>query len=290
MRAYVGTSGWAYASWNPESSLDWYVRNSGLNAVELNASFYRFPYPNQVIGWAKRGRGLRWAVKVHRFVTHVYRFKGKAHASWRRFLELFEPLDERVEFYLFQLPPSARPSAAPAIARFLKKADLGRRAALEVRSEEWFAPLWADWAAELGITWVSIDAPWLSREVLNTSGDVYLRMHGRTGWYRHDYSDAELEEKAAMVRVARPRRAFVFFNNDHDMLENARAMRRILSARAILTRRPRADDRTRASIARPQESRPHFGRRLVRVGRNPKAPTLTQSTSYRQRSSPASPP
>ena len=37
LRVYVGTSGWAYF-WNPDG-LDWYVRNSGLNAVELNASF-----------------------------------------------------------------------------------------------------------------------------------------------------------------------------------------------------------------------------------------------------------
>ncbi|MGQ9582601.1 MAG: DUF72 domain-containing protein [Thermoplasmatota archaeon] len=231
MRAYVGTSGWAYPSWNPDASLDWYVRSSGLNAVELNASFYRFPYPNQVLGWARKGRGLRWAVKVHRFVTHVYRFRGKAHASWRNFRKLFEPLDRRVDFYLFQLPPSAKPSLAPAMKRFFDRAGLGRRAALEVRSEEWFSPRWVDWAAERGVTWVSIDAPEFSREIFNTSGSVYLRMHGRTGWYRHSYTDAELEEKAAMARATGARRLYVFFNNNHDMLENARAMRRILSAR-----------------------------------------------------------
>jgi len=228
LRAYVGTSGWAYSSWNPESSLDWYVKNSGLNAVELNASFYRFPYPNQILAWARKGRRLHWAVKVHRFVTHVYRFGGKAYSSWRRFRQLFEPLDARVDFYLFQLPPSSTPALAPRIKRFLDRSGLGRRAALEVRNEGWFAPRWADWATELGVTWVSIDAPVLSREVFNTSGFIYLRMHGRTGWYRHNYSDAELEEKAAGILASRPKRAYVFFNNDHDMLENARTMRRLL--------------------------------------------------------------
>ncbi|MEM4730117.1 MAG: DUF72 domain-containing protein [Thermoplasmata archaeon] len=228
MRVYVGTSGWAYPSWNPESSLDWYVKNSNLNAVELNASFYRFPYPNQVLGWARKGKKLRWAVKVHRFVTHVYGFKGKAHATWRRFRELFEPLDGRIDFYLFQLPPGARPSSAPAMKRFFNKINLGPRAALEVRNEEWFEPRWLEWAGELGLTWVSIDAPVLSREVFRTSDFVYLRMHGRTGWYRYDYSDEELGEKAALIRAAGPKKAYVFFNNDHDMLENARSMRRIL--------------------------------------------------------------
>ena len=63
MKFFVGTSGWMY-DWNEESSLDWYVKNSRLNAIELNASFYRFPFPNQVKHWAVAGKSLSWAVKV----------------------------------------------------------------------------------------------------------------------------------------------------------------------------------------------------------------------------------
>ncbi len=66
---YVGTSGWLY-SWNKEGSLDWYVRNTGLNAVELNASFYRFPFPSQVKTWKNKGRALRWSVKANRGISH----------------------------------------------------------------------------------------------------------------------------------------------------------------------------------------------------------------------------
>ncbi|MEM2358961.1 MAG: DUF72 domain-containing protein, partial [Nitrososphaerota archaeon] len=35
---FVRTSGWLY-DWNSGGTLDWYLANSGLNAVELNASF-----------------------------------------------------------------------------------------------------------------------------------------------------------------------------------------------------------------------------------------------------------
>ncbi|MQK95352.1 DUF72 domain-containing protein, partial [Escherichia coli] len=42
MDIFVGTSGWAY-SWNIGGSLQWYSDNTDLNAIELNASFYRFP-------------------------------------------------------------------------------------------------------------------------------------------------------------------------------------------------------------------------------------------------------
>ncbi|MEM4913906.1 MAG: DUF72 domain-containing protein, partial [Desulfurococcaceae archaeon] len=70
MEVYVGTSGWLY-DWNEGASLDWYVEESGLNAVELNASFYRFPFRNQVKGWSIKGSTLRWSVKVHRSITHL---------------------------------------------------------------------------------------------------------------------------------------------------------------------------------------------------------------------------
>lgn len=57
---------------------------------------------------------------------------------------------------------------------------------------------------------------------------VYLRMHGRTGWYSHDYSEEELQEVAALLAESGARKAFVFFNNNHRMLENARQIWDIL--------------------------------------------------------------
>ena len=50
MNIFIGTSGWNY-DWNPEKSLDWYVKNTKFNAIELNYSFYRFPSPKAVNAW-----------------------------------------------------------------------------------------------------------------------------------------------------------------------------------------------------------------------------------------------
>jgi hypothetical protein len=52
---YVGTSGWFYP-WNEKRNLEQYVTNSGLNAVKLNASFYRFPFPAMVKFWGTKGK------------------------------------------------------------------------------------------------------------------------------------------------------------------------------------------------------------------------------------------
>lgn len=225
---YIGTSGWFYP-WNPNRSLEWYVVESGFNAVELNASFYRFPFPNQVKSWVQKGRTLRWAVKTTRQVTHVHRFDARAYESWQRFYELFAPLDKLVDFYLFQLHPQLDTGVQAKIEKFFERSGLGRRLALECRHPDWFTEKTESWARELGLTLVSIDAPVFPRTILNSSGVVYLRMHGRTGWYQHNYTATELQEICTRIRQCTPQAAYIFFNNDQDMLTNARQLMRIFS-------------------------------------------------------------
>ncbi len=109
MEIFVGTSGWSY-DWNIDGTLSWYVKNSGLNCIELNASFYRFPFPNQVKSWTLKGRDLRWIIKVNQLITHKFKFNDKAFSLWKKFENLFKPMDDTIDFYLFQLPPSLSPN------------------------------------------------------------------------------------------------------------------------------------------------------------------------------------
>jgi uncharacterized protein YecE (DUF72 family) len=224
---YVGTSGWFYP-WNEKRSLDWYSANSGLNAIELNASFYRFPNAKTVQSWANEKQSLRWSIKANRSITHVSKFGENAFGLWERFRALFKPLEPKVDFFLFQLPPSSTPKLCERIEAFFERAKLHDRFALEPRNKEWFTKDCLDWASGLGLTWVSVDSPDLPREVFCTCGSVYVRMHGRTSWYSYKYSDKELEEVATRIVDAKPKKAYVFFNNDHDMLVNARKMLEIL--------------------------------------------------------------
>jgi len=230
MDYYVGTSGWSYA-WNPKRSLDWFIENTGLTAVELNASFYHFPSPTSIQTWSQKGEGLRWAIKVNRLFTHTYRFNQNALDRWRDFYRLFAPLDALVDFYLFQMPPSITPTAAPLIERFAKQTNLKGRFTLEFRNPEWFKKEWINWAIDSGITLVSVDTPDLPRYVFNTSDLVYVRMHGRNAWYAHQYSDDELQEVASKISRINPEKAYIFFNNDHAMPKNARSMLQILNKR-----------------------------------------------------------
>lgn len=71
---------------------------------------------------------------------------------------------------------------------------------------------------------MSVDSPDFPLDVLNTSGLVYERMHGRTEWYSHLYSNEELKEVMLKILNVKPKNTYVFFNNDHAMLVNARRM------------------------------------------------------------------
>ncbi|MGC9010197.1 MAG: DUF72 domain-containing protein [Sulfolobales archaeon] len=227
---YVGTSGWLY-SWNLGSSLDWYVKNSGLNAVELNASFYRYPFRNQISSWAKKGSSLRWSIKIHRSISHLYKLSEKSLDAWRRFRELFDPMSSVIDFYLLQLPPNYRYSEnnVEKLRRFIKESGEGSKLAIEFREASWFTQDKNELCEVFREAYiVSVDSPEITW-FISCRGIVYLRLHGRTGWYFHDYSSEELEEIASEVINLSPKKIYVFFNNDHWMLENARKMLEILS-------------------------------------------------------------
>lgn len=104
-----------YYEWNKKKNLDWFVENSGLNSVELNASFYRFPFPGNIKNWGgEKGKGLRWSVKVHRSITHWRQFSESALEIWENFRGLFKPMDHLIDFYLSRRLPGSRRLKEPS--------------------------------------------------------------------------------------------------------------------------------------------------------------------------------
>ncbi len=222
MKLFVGTSGWLY-DWNKEGTLDWYVRESGLNAVELNASFYRFPFPNQVKHWADAGKSMAWSIKVNRLITHQYKLSSSCYGTLGKFLNLFKPLDGIINYYLFQLPSFVTPSVLANVEKLLNEFPIADKFAIEPRSEQWFNAETYSAIRKLGVTFVSTDSP-LGSTIEKTSTNIYLRMHGRASWYNYKYSGKELASVYTRIAALKPKNAFIFFNNDHSMLQNAREM------------------------------------------------------------------
>ena len=229
MEIYVGTSGWLY-DWNEDRSFDWFVENSKLNSVELNASFYRFPFPNQVKSWAKKCRDIRFAVKVHRRITHILRLKEEALKVWEDFRRLFSPLEEKIDFYLFQLPPSFSTDYFERVEKFFGKFKNREKIAVEFRHLTWFNEEYVKKIEKMGLVFVSVDSPQIKSFIVKTKDTIYLRFHGRTGWYNHNYSEDELKEIAKIIMEKKPRYLYAYFNNNHNMLSNSQNFQKIMKS------------------------------------------------------------
>lgn len=144
---YVGTSGWAYASWKPgfypsdvsaKRFLEHYA--SRLNTVEVNYTFSKLPTSAMVEAWlAATPQNFRFTFKAPQGITHYKRLKecGELVAG---FLASIRAVDEagRMGAVLFQLPPNFKVDIA-RLERFFAEADLlGHRVSFEFRHPSWF--------------------------------------------------------------------------------------------------------------------------------------------------------
>ena len=223
MEVFIGTSGWSY-NWNEGKSLEWYVNHSGLNAIELNMSFYRFPYPNMVKSWSKKGKQLTWVIKVHRSITHHKKLGKESYVIFERFQDIFKPLEDYIHYYLLQLPP--RFNNIDVLDLFIDECKC-ERLCIEFRNQSLFNDEIIQWGKKKGVLIVSVDAPNMPRTIMSNR-IIYERIHGRTGWYSHDYSREELLDIKNRILRCNPERIYLFFNNNHAMLENAKVMYNLL--------------------------------------------------------------
>lgn len=236
-RIRVGTSGWSYRGWVGRfyptglHQGQWaaYYRTR-FPAVEINATFYRLPTPAMVRRWHDDApRGFRYAVKGSRLVTHIHRLDADDGGALAAFLERIAPLGAYCGVVLWQLPPSLHrddgllDSFLGRLPRRLGSAPL--RHAVEFRHPSWFDgevfTLLRHHRAAL--VWVSSrQVPWVPERTCEL---VYVRFHGLSGGYAHDYTAEELTPAAEALRAAARAgcEGYAFFNNDAEARAPANA-------------------------------------------------------------------
>jgi uncharacterized protein YecE (DUF72 family) len=58
-------------------------------------------------------------------------------------------------------------------------------------------------------------------------------MHGRTDWYFHYYTVEELKEIRDKIISVKPKKVYVYFNNNHSMLLNSQQMFLLLKGKEV---------------------------------------------------------
>jgi uncharacterized protein YecE (DUF72 family) len=239
MQIHIGCSGWFYWHWRgifyPDTKrTDTWFRHytSVFNTVELNAPFYSWPKLSTVRSWVRNAPpDFRYSVKVNRLITHEKRLV-RTRMLVEEFCKIEEILDEKLGCFLFQFPPSYRytPSRLASIVRQL---DPRYRNAVEFRHASWWRESVYRQFRERGLIFCAVSAPRLPDDLIRTSGVIYARLHGRSRWYRHDYTGAELDEWASRIESSGAREAWIYFDNDREgfAIKNAQELKRRLRER-----------------------------------------------------------
>jgi uncharacterized protein YecE (DUF72 family) len=235
----IGTSGYTYA-WNKAkpSPFEWYI-NQGFNSIEINYSFYRFPTISSINVWQMNApKDFTFSIKVHRSITHYNKLKQpRSIELWERFLKIFEPIENMVDFWLFQMPANFkfRPDNLERVRSFFNSENIIQRivthkkAVIEFRDSSWWDQLSLKEVERTGIVFCSVDAPALPNKILGSNGVVYLRLHGSETWYSYVYPEEALKEIASLVRAIRAHKKAIYLNNDHGMLRNGLFLMEYLS-------------------------------------------------------------
>ncbi len=222
MQVHVGCSGWFYWHWRgifyPETprTEGWFQHyTENFRTVELNAPFYSWPKIASAKAWRRNApEGFRYSLKVNRLITHEKRM---CHTrmlveEFYRFAEILRPM---MGCFLFQFPPSYRYTAS-RLDSISRQLDPQYCNAVEFRHQSWWRESVYRRFVDRGLSFCTVSAPRLPDELIKTSEVIYARLHGRSRWYRHDYSDEELTDWATRIRDSGAREAWIYFDNDNE--------------------------------------------------------------------------
>jgi len=257
----VGTSGFSFPDWvgtvyppdiKREEMLTYYHQNLGMEAVEINSTYYALIRQKTIENMVKRvSPRFKFAVKAYQGITH--QFGKKSQAEIQKDIENFrftiEPLakGDRLIAVLLQFPYSFRPSQESLDYLGLLRDSFAENLVIEFRNIAWHKDQYYDFLKKQQLGYCAVDQPKLNGLLpfnpVATSPTGYFRFHGRNpDWfksssvserYNYEYSDQELDY---FVRFAKELAGKVtllttFFNNCHlgAALRNAQKFKQLLA-------------------------------------------------------------
>ena len=214
-RVFVGTSGFAYASWRPAfyppktkpaDMLAYYA--SVFSSVEINYTFNRFPSAAVMATWRRQTPpAFRFALKAPGEITHKRRLK-EAGPTLAAFANRVGELGDKCGPILLQLPPNLR-ADPPRLDAVLAALPHGAEAAVEFRHQSWFTDeVWQLLAAHRTALCVA-ESDELSTPCVATAPYGYLRLR------RTAYTEADLAAWADRILGERRwKRVYAYLKHD----------------------------------------------------------------------------
>ncbi len=226
MERWVGTSGYSYKEWKgsfypsdlaASKMLAYYAER--LNAVEINATFYRLPKAEVIEQWASQvPDGFRFVIKASRRITHMKRLKDATDETVY-LLETIAGLGDKLGAVLFQLPPNLK-ADRERLAAFLDVLPAGTPAVFEFRHDSWGSDEILGLLREHGAARCVADTDAGDPPPIVATADIgYFRLR------REEYTDAQLRAWSEAISAQPWSEAFVFFKHEDDGAGPAMAAR-----------------------------------------------------------------
>jgi uncharacterized protein YecE (DUF72 family) len=230
-RAYVGTSGWSYATWRPKfypegmkakEFLPFYATK--LKTIEINYTFNHLPTEKNVAEWtAATGDDFLFGLKASQQITHRAQLRDPAE-TLPIFFERARMLGHRLGPILFQTPPWVRRDD-DRLANFLAALPRDVRCALEVRDPSWYADEVYELLRTANVALVHAEGEKAPSPVVTldqTADFAYIRLRAREG-----YPDASVDAWAARLRgvVNAGRDVYAYLRHDDDGSNGVSAIR-----------------------------------------------------------------
>jgi uncharacterized protein YecE (DUF72 family) len=219
-RAFVGTSGWSYASWRPvfyptevksADFLRYYATR--LATLEVNYTFNHLPSEKNIAAWREAtGPEFLFALKASQQITH-YRQLRDPTETLPLFFERARPLGDRLGPVLFQIPPWLKRDD-DRLAAFLASLPRDARCALEVRDASWYVEDVYELLRTAGVALVHAEgerAPSPVETIGTTAPFVYARLRKREG-----YAEDDVQTWAAAFRsmLEAGKDVYAYFRHD----------------------------------------------------------------------------
>jgi uncharacterized protein YecE (DUF72 family) len=219
----VGTSGWFYDHWKgvfyPDNipKKEWFEYYCKyFQTVEINATFYRRFKDQTYYNWAEKVHDdFTYVLKMPRLITHR-KFLKDCSEEIREFSRSASLLGNKLGLLLLQLAPQT-PYDPELLESVVRSFNNSRIVAIEFRDKKWLTGEIKKILIDAGAVFCNVDSPKLKCLDWITGEIAYIRLHGRTQWYRYNYSDKELKEIANIARGfvgEGAKKVYIFFNND----------------------------------------------------------------------------
>jgi uncharacterized protein YecE (DUF72 family) len=221
-RAYVGTSGWAYASWKQKfypadvkakDLLRHYATR--LKTNEVNYTFNHLPTQRNIDSWKEQTPDdFLFALKASQYITHIKKLE-EPTKTLPTFFDAVRPLGDRLGPILFQTPPWLKRNDE-LLSMFVVALPNDARVALEVRDPSWYADDVYALLQARNVALVHAEgerAPSPLETIGQTADFAYIRLRAREG-----YDVAAVATWAERLKGVRDsgKDVYAYFRHDDD--------------------------------------------------------------------------